>query len=353
MQAVNLTTDLFSGAISVEQGAGWLKPWRLPEKQRRLFPTPDDGLVLRAEMASSVRLRFATDSSTVTLRFLPLGEIPPGCLRDRIHFDITSNDRIVATAAVPAKGTTAEFTALPTGQSTYELWLPPEVPISITELCLDAGASFSIPTDPRPRWLTYGSSLTHCVRTNSNSRTWPAIVARQRGLNLTSLGFGGQCCLDPMVGMVIRNQPADVITLKLGINCIGGALSPRTFAGAVLGLVTIIRENHPTTPMGLVSPIGYPPHETEPNVLGYTIQGMRAAISDVHQRLVDAGDGNLFYYDGLTVFNLDLIAQYTQDQCHPNGDGIELMAANFDDAVMADLVRRYPSLLQEPAPGAG
>ena len=347
MPSVKLTTDLFAGAISVEEGPGWLKPWRLPEKQRRLFPTPDDGLVVRAQMASGVRLRFATDSSTIALHFLPLGEIPPGCERDRITFDLTRDGQIVATSDVATGGTAAVFTALPPGGSTYELWLPPEMPISVTELHLDAGAACSIPADPRPIWLTYGSSLTHCVRANSTSRTWPAIVARRRGLHLTSLGFGGQCCLDPMVGRVIRDQPADVITLKLGINCIGGALSPRTFAGAVLGLVAIIREKHPDTPIGLVSPIGYPPHETEPNVLGYTIQGMRADIADVHRRLVEAGDANLYYYNGLNVFGLDLIARYTTDQCHPNGDGIEVMAANFDSAVMADLVSRYPGLRSE------
>ena len=347
MQSVNLAAGLFEGAISVEKGAGWLKPWRLPEKKRRLFPSPDEGLLMRAEMASSVRLRFATDSSMVALRFLPLGEIPPGCERDRITFDLTSDGEIVATADVAAGGTEAVFSGLPTGHRAFELWLPPEVPVSITDLCLDAGAAYSIPDDPRPKWLTYGSSLTHCVRANSTSRTWPAIVARKRCLNLTSMGFGGQCCLDPMVGLVIRDEPADVITLKLGINCIGGALSPRTFAGSVLGLVAIIREKHATTPIGLVSPIGYPPHETEPNVLGYTIQGMRADIADVHRRLVEAGDANLYYYNGLNVFGLDLIARYTTDQCHPNGDGIEVMAANFDSAVMADLVSRYPGLRSE------
>lgn len=344
MQSVNLAADVFEGAISVEEGAGWLKPWRLPEKKRRLFPSPEEGLLMRAEMASSVRLRFATDSSMVALRFQPLGEIPPGCERDRITFDLTCDGEIVATADVAAGGAEAVFGGLSAGHRVFELWLPPEVPIAITDLCIDDGSGFTIPEDPRPKWITYGSSLTHCVRANSTSRTWPAIVARERGLNLTSMGFGGQCCLDPMVGLVIRDQPADVITLKLGINCIGGALSARTFAGSVLGLVAIIREKHATTPIGLVSPIGYPPHETEPNVVGYTIGGMREAIADVRERLVEAGDGNLSYHDGLDVFNLDLIAQYTTDQCHPNGDGIEVMAENFDRTVMADLVKRYPEL---------
>jgi hypothetical protein len=40
------------------------------------------------------------------------------------------------------------------------------------------------------------------------------------------------------------------------------------------------------------------------------------------------------------VFDLDLLARYTEDQCHPNGDGIEVMADNFDRVVMAEMMQR-------------
>lgn len=344
MRSVKLSPEFFEGAVSVEQGPGWLKPWRLPHTKRRLFPTPDDGLVLRAEMASSARLRFVTNSSSVAVQFLVLGDRTEVCGGNCAPFDLTVDGEIVSTCEVAAGGTEASFGNLPAGEKTLELWFPPDVPMAITGMSIDHGATCAVPEDTRPKWVTYGSSLTHCVRANSTARTWPAIVARRHGLNLTSLGFGGQCCLDPMVALTIRDLPADVITLKLGINCIGGALSPRTFPGAVLGLVAIIREKHPTTPIGLVSPIGYPPHETTPNVVNYTIGRMRQDIADVRERLVEAGDENLFYYDGLGVFDLDLIAEYTLDQCHPNGDGIEIMADNFDQTVMADLINRYPRL---------
>ena len=152
------------------------------------------------------------------------------------------------------------------------------------------------------------------------------------------MGFGGQCHLDPMVALTIRDLPADLITLKLGINCISGTLGARTFPAAVLGLVKIIREKHPTTPIALVSPIGYPPHETTPNVVDYTIGAMRTAVQDVFQRLVLDGDRHLACFNGLDVFDLQLIARYTSDQCHPNGDGIEIMAENFDRTVMQPML---------------
>jgi hypothetical protein len=62
-------------------------------------------------------------------------------------------------------------------------------------------------------------------------------------------------------------------------------------------------------------------------------------MEDVHRRLVGLGDANLIYVKGLEVFDLDLIARYTEDQCHPDGDGIEVQADNFDRAVMDRLLR--------------
>ena len=211
-----------------------------------------------------------------------------------------------------------------------EVWLPHTSPIEVTGLAVSPGRSCEPAADARPKWITYGSSLTHCRRAHSPARTWPAIVARRRRWHLTSLGFGGNCCLEPMLGIAIRDLPADFISLKLGINCINnGALSARTFKAAVIGLVQIIRERHPDTPLALISPIGFPPHETRPNLVGYTIGGMRDDIEDACDRLSRRGDGNLYHFNGLELFSLDEIAQYAEDQCHPDADGIELMAEHF------------------------
>ena len=50
------------------------------------------------------------------------------------------------------------------------------------------------------------------------------------------------------------------------------------------------------------------------------------------------GDRNLYCFDGLEVFGLEQIARYAEDECHPNADGIEVMADNFDRAVMQPLL---------------
>lgn len=338
MRDVPLTKDYFEGAVSVEAGDGWLSPWRLPVERRGLFPSPGDHLLAMAEMASGARLRFRTDARRVRLEFLPLPPVLPQCGRPAFVLDLTRDGELLASGPVKEGGESAEFDGLPAGEKDLELWLPPDAPIRIRRLAVDDGAKCIAEADTRLRWVTYGSSLTHCVRAHGSARTWPAIVARRNRLNLTSLGFGGECCMDPTVAMVLRDLPAEVITLKVGINNIGGSLNARTFPAAVMGLVSVIREKRPLVPIGLVSPIAHPPRETEPNAVGYTLRDMRTAIRDVHRRLVEAGDRNLRYFDGLELFGPDLIAAYAADQLHPNGDGIEVQAERFDRIVMADLL---------------
>lgn len=332
MQASPLTDKLFQGQIELQHGDGWIKPWRLPYGRRALFPSPDEGLLARAETTSGVRLRFETASACVRLKFLPLPTAAPAAGREGFHFDLTIDGELLLSTSVAPGGQEALFADLPAGDKIVELWLSQEVPVAVTGLEGDAPC---LPAeDVRKKWVTYGSSLTHCVRAHSPARTWPAVVARRRGLHLTSLGFGGQCHLDAMVGTVIADLPADYITLKLGINTIGGSLSARTYPAAVVALMHIIRQRHPDTPIALVSPIGYPPRETDPNPVGYTIGAQRRDMEDVFNRLQGLGDSNLIYVNGLEVFDLELIEQYTEDQCHPDGDGIEIQAQNFDRAVM-------------------
>jgi hypothetical protein len=331
--------SMFHGAVSVEQGDGWLRPWRLPFDRLDLFVAPEDSLANRACHSSGVRLRFETDSTRVGIEVQPMAS-EPGEPANRL--DLTIDGELIDSLEVADRSTCVTFDGLKHGAKIVDVWLPQGGPIKVTGIVLDDDASCRTAEDSNPKWVTYGSSLTHCCAAHSPARTWPAIVARRKGFNLTSLGYGGNCCLEPMVAMMIRDLPADFISLKLGINCIGGALSPRTFAAAVTGLVQIIREKKPSTPIALISPIGYPPNETEPNVVGHTIEQMRHDIRDVHARLVARGDGNLHHFNGLDVFNLDEIARYAEDQCHPDGDGIEVMAENFIQRVIAKMPLPHP-----------
>jgi lysophospholipase L1-like esterase len=133
---------------------------------------------------------------------------------------------------------------------------------------------------------------------------------------------------------LIRDQPADCISLCLGINVVGQAsLNLRTFRAAVIGVILTIRDGHPTTPMAVVSPIYSPPRETEPNRAGMTLPHAREQVQDAVAALRRRGDGNLHYISGLDLFGPDE-AGYMPDQLHPNTDGNAVLAEHYAAMVM-------------------
>lgn len=327
---IALTDPYLNGCASVERRADGLWPWRLPHQRHHLFRS--SALIGAAACTADVRLRFETDATALTLRFVPL--VDPGPKIPGHRFDAVLDGEILQVVQLPGKATEAAFTGLPAGRKVLEIWLPPSSPVGLQTLDLQDG-SFARPIpDRRPLWVTWGSSLTHCYRAGSAARTWPGTVARRFDLNHVNLGFGGQCHLDPTVAMHIRDLPADLISLKLGINTISGSLNGRSYPALVAAAIAIIREGHPDTPMALISPIAYPPRETEPGANNYTISAMRADMQAVVADFVTAGDRALYYVDGLRLFDADLIAAHSVDQCHPEPAGIDIKAANVAEHVM-------------------
>src|SRR5439155_18025250 len=150
----------------------------------------------------------------------------------------------------------------------------------LRSLELSDGASFDAQLDYRSRWITYGSSITQCRTAASPTQTWPAIVARKRDLNLTCLGYGGQCHLDPLIARTMRDLPADYLSMCVGINIYGAAtLNQRTFRPGICAFVQIVREKHPRTPFVVMPPIYSPPREATPNVGRRRLNAMREEVA--------------------------------------------------------------------------
>ena len=214
-----------------------------------------------------------------------------------------------------------------------ELWLPQFGEFRLRFLELSPGATIAPYEDLRPRWVAYGSSITHCRTAERPGETWPAIVAREHGLNLTCLGYGGNCHLEPMLARVIRDLPLDLLSLKVGINIYGsGSLNARTFRPAIIGFVEIIREQHPDTPFAIISPILSPPRESAANAVGFTLAAIREEVAECVQAIKAHGDRNIYYVDGLDLFgpeHVDLLP----DQLHPNAEGYKVLAQNFLEKV--------------------
>ena len=337
-----VTPAYVQGAVSALPVGEALYPCRLPHTKKYLFPSPADSLWDKAICTSGVRLRMETDATSLTLHVDPLTAFN----RDLIPghaFDIVIDNKIIKTLCSSEGDTEVHFDKIGSGLRVLELWLPPSGPVGLKALTAEGASVLRPIPDRRPMWVTWGSSLTHCVRAGSASRIWPGTVSRKHNLNLMNMGFGGSCHLDPMVAMVIRDLPASYISMKLGINAVGQSLSARTYPPLVTAAVTIIREKQPHTPIVLASPLCSPPRESTPSATSYTLEGMRRDMEIVHRSLVENGDMNLYYVNGLELFGPEDIRKHTKDQLHPEAKGIDLQAQYFSRLVMPLLLGKAVS----------
>jgi hypothetical protein len=324
-QSIDLNDAKLSwqGAISLHRTDEWVMPWRVPFESKRLFPP--DALLERAAMPAGVRLSFMANTSSLTIDLDVQSEDPQ-------KLDVYADGQLYESLNV-AGSRTLQINGLPTGEKLLEVWLPQHGEVRVKSLAIDDGASLSAYDDGRPKWITYGSSITHCRAAESPSTTWPAIAARTLDLNLTCLGYGGNCHLEPMMARMIRDLPADYLSMKVGINVQGhNSLNARTFRPAIIGFVQILREKHPDTPLAVISPIFSPPLETKQNAVGFNLIEMRQEVAQAVDDLKSCGDSNVHYVDGLKLFG-DHLGHMLPDDLHPNAEGYKLMGQNFVNEV--------------------
>ena len=165
----------------------------------------------------------------------------------------------------------------------------------------------------------------------------------QAGVELVNLGFGGSALLDPFTARAMRDEPADLISVKIGINLVNTDLMRlRAFTPAVHGFLDTIRERHPTTPLLVVSPLLCPIHEHTPGPAAPDLSGLSAGvlrflatgdptdrtrltlnvIRDELSRITTeraAEDPNLFYLDGRDLYGAADFAELPlPDELHPD-----------------------------------
>ncbi|EGG47355.1 hypothetical protein SGM_2279 [Streptomyces griseoaurantiacus M045] len=276
-----LSPALVRGALELERTARGVLPHRLPVRARAQFS--DGQLAMAESQPSGVRLVLRTRATAIELDTLPtkreyVGAPPrPDGVYDLLvdgrlfgQASVTGGDTLVVdmTAGTfetrPGAPGTVRFTDLPEGPKEVELWLPHDETTELLALRTDAPVE---PAADRGRrvWLHHGSSISHGSNAASPSTTWPALAASLGGVELVNLGLGGSALLDPFTARAMRDTPADLLSVKIGINLVNADLMRlRAFTPAVHGFLDTLREGHPRTPLLVVSPILCPIHEDTP-----------------------------------------------------------------------------------------
>lgn len=220
--------------------------------------------------------------------------------------------------------------ALPAGEHRMELWLPQVGQTWLSAVNLNG--SYERSPIAAARWLTYGSSITQCATASGPSRTWPAIVSRALDWDLTCLGFGGQCHLDPIAARTIAATPVDIVSLCIGINIYGGAtFGARTFAGQASAFIEQVRSAHPMATIVVITPIHSPSRETTPNIVTLTLTMLRGALAEVVDVLATTDD-RLHLLTGPSVFDAEDV-NHLPDGVHPDPVGYERMGQRLASAL--------------------
>lgn len=221
------------------------------------------------------------------------------------------------------------------------IWLPHNCAIEIIDLL--ANAPLAAAATPTRTWLHYGSSISHAIEADEPLGVWSSRIAQDLDLNVYNLGLAGSANVEYFAAKTIADTPADLITLKLGINVVAGAtMTKRTFVAAVQGMLDVIRDKQPDSKIVVISPIYSPGFETQPGPARTNSQGQvtgsdfsdvgwvgeltLSSIREILLGLVESReDKNLSYLDGLELFgeaDVDLMP----DHLHPNAEGYLLMA---------------------------
>jgi GDSL-like Lipase/Acylhydrolase family len=320
-------TDLavWSGVHTIETTEdGWSTFWRVDPTARALVPDPRFWEVAR--IPAGVAARWLAHARAMTIELRGSAESSTADLL----VDGATYRRIAVT---PTGGT--HRIDLPDRQVTVELWLPHSGHTQLRGVAFIEGTATPDPAN-RPHWIAYGSSITQCASADGPSETWPALIAREHGLRLTCLGLGGQCHIDPVIARGIRDTPAELISLCLGINMYNRAtFSARTLRPQVTGFLQTIRDGHPETPVVVITPIASPAREDVANAAGHTLRDVRREIAAAVAVLRELGDDRLHVIDGRSVLTVEEAAKYLHDGLHPTAAGYHLMAKRLAAPLMS------------------
>ncbi|MEU3252515.1 GDSL-type esterase/lipase family protein [Streptomyces sp. NPDC006997] len=367
-----LTADLLRGALDLERTVHGLLPHRLPARARAQNTDPQ--LEMAESQPSGVRLAFRSRATAVELDTLPTKRAyagapprPDGVYELLVDGAPASRTTVTGghtvtvdmstgkTGLRPGEPGTARFTGLPEHAKDIEIWLPHNEITELVALRTDAPVE-PLPDRGRPVWLHHGSSISHGSDAAGPTTTWPALASRLAGVDLVNLGLGGSALLDPFTARALRDTPADLVSVKLGINVVNQDLMRlRAFTPAVHGFLDTVREGHPDVPLLVVSPVLCPMHEETPGPTAYDFAALAegrlgfratgdpaqtaegkltlAVIRAELARIVDqraADDPRLHYLDGRTLYGESDAADLPlPDGLHPDAAAHRRMGERF------------------------
>jgi lysophospholipase L1-like esterase len=353
---------------------------RLPS-WTRMYHQHDPVTEKVSNQASGVTIKLVTEATKVALTYRSLRDqnLADGYLSPPSTVSVTYDDGdgeqqlsvghtngdlrvwngMVNTGTTEGENSVAEFELPATAEGhprEITLWLPHNCEIQLIDLTANAPL---LAAEPKINWVHYGSSISHAQEAETPADTWPALVSRSLNADLYSLGLAGSANAEMFAAQTISHAPADLVTLKIGINIVNGAnMTLRTFVPAIHSFLDEVRAGHPGVPIVLISPFVMPAAEDHPGptpmgkngkivaskwrptawVGELSLKRIRTAFEAIVEQRTnpeiagDAVDGLLYYVDGSQIFGL-ADRHLLPDDLHPNHEAQALIAGRFLNAL--------------------
>ncbi len=301
---------------------------RIPDRFAGRLPV-DTGTAART--TSGVRLELRGTAPSVRLTFTGGGAAERGAPTMPAAFSVWTRERHHGQVAV-RPGDTAADIPLPSrpADETVFVYLPEPVVVRVESVSWADGTVE--PAPKQPVWVVYGDSIAAGWSATDPGLAWPAVVAREIGLDVVNLGFAGAARGELPSAAQIAETPADLITLAWGTNCWAAVAHDRGLVEQQARLfLETVRHGHPDTEILVVSPIVRPAAEETSNAWGATLADLRSAIES-GARDAKAG-GPVSLLRGFDLVPEDLLV----DGVHPGDAGHARIAAVVTAALRGGL----------------
>lgn len=161
----------------------------------------------------------------------------------------------------------------------------------------------------------YGSSITQGACASRPGLAYENIISRRLNLDFVNLGFSGSGRAEPAICTWMAEQTMSIFVSDYDHNAPNAAYLATTH----YPLYEAIRRKHPDIPYIMISRPDFDCNYNES-------VARRAVISESYSRALAAGDRNVYFIDGQSIFRGPYEDSCTVDRTHPNDLGFMLMA---------------------------
>lgn len=270
---------------------------------------------MRSEMADLARntagmyLRFASDASAIGARWkatkkFNMNHMTAAGIRGLdLYTRLDDGSWTTVSSARPSFGshntTAMVITDMEPRMREYMLYLPLYDGVDSIYIGVDSAAAVVRPVADSPRRdkpiIMYGTSILQGGCASRPGMAHTSILSRMLDRQVINLGFSGNGRLDPEIARVIAGADPSVVVIDALPNLKAEQITER-----LPEFVSIIRSAHPATPIVLVESPIFPLMRFNMETLG-TITDKNKVLRKEYDKLIAAGDKNLYYFEGADV----------------------------------------------------